>query len=74
MDNWYKTSAVSDKPRRPVKIDKVNDTWMILYPDRTKRRHYSPAQFYAPDHTREEVVQWAIDHGFDVVNPQEVLP
>lgn len=46
------------KGPRPVYITLVNHTYWVRYADRTYRRWHSPAQFYAPDITLEEVQEW----------------
>lgn len=61
-------AATTSGNGREVKIEQVKDTWMVLFEDRRKGQRYTAAQFYAPDHSREEVVKWAVDHGCKVIN------
>ena len=43
---------------RKVTIELRGDTWAIVYVDRKKGQRYWAGAFYAPDHTREQVVDW----------------
>ncbi len=52
------TAEPAKSARRKVKIEQIGDTWFVLYVERNKHQHHSAAQFYAPDHSREQVVQW----------------
>lgn len=43
---------------RPVKIERVRDSWLVFYVDRKKGQHYTAAQFYAQDNTLVDVQSW----------------
>ena len=51
-------SLFESTTKRHVYIKNMGDTYMVLYSDHKKFKHYSPAQFYKPDHTLEWVKNW----------------
>lgn len=44
--------------KRRVKIERVNDSWLVRYVDRVWHGRYLAAQFYVPDNTRAKVEEW----------------
>jgi hypothetical protein len=50
------------RPTRRVRIERVLDSWMVLYVDRRKHQKKSAASFYAPDHDLAFVEQWVKDN------------
>lgn len=40
---------------RPVKIERIGDSWLVFYTDRKKGQRYTAAQFYALVHTLSDV-------------------
>lgn len=44
--------------KRKVYVEKVSDSWAVVYSERKYRGHRWAACFYAKDHTEEQVKEW----------------
>lgn len=52
--------------KRPVKITKVRDTFMVIYLDRIKHGHHSPAQFSEELSDIEYVKKWVENNNLEL--------
>lgn len=44
--------------KRKVYIERFRASWVVFYVERRKRQRYSAAQFYAQDHSMQDVKDW----------------